>query len=75
MTRQSPYGWFKYSRVLFFYSGILARYLILLLLSIKLTVEARWLSGKGVYPIINRTWVRIPGPPYALYFFSSGYHM
>ena len=57
----------------FFISGILTCYPILLLLLNILTDEAWWLSGSGVCPMTNRTWVRIPGPPCICYIFSTGY--
>ena len=69
MTRQSACGQFKYSRFFLILAYERVFPILLLLLTNVLTDEAWWLSGSGVCSVTNKTWVRIPGPPYALLLF------
>ena len=67
-TWHSPNGGFKLG-AFFIYFWHISVFSILLLLSNTFTTNAQWFSGKGVYAMAYRTRVRIPGPPYALYYF------
>ena len=64
-----PIGPFKPISRVFIISSILFVLSIYYLLFIIITKAAQWSSGGGASRKSNGTWVRIPGPPNASYYF------